>query len=61
MMTVTVSGGNLYQLALTYLQDAQQWNRIAQANNLLDPVVNGIVTLKIPAPNPLLTGGVLVR
>jgi hypothetical protein len=61
MMTVTVSGGNLYQLALQYLQDATQWNRIAQANNLLDPEIIGIVTLQIPAPNPLLTGGVLVR
>jgi nucleoid-associated protein YgaU len=61
MRTVTVSGGDLYHLALQYLGDAQQWNRIAQANNLLDPVITGIVTLQIPDPNPLLTGGVLVR
>ena len=61
MMTVVVSGGDMYHLALKYLNDASSWNRIAQANNLLDPVISGIVTLKIPAPNPLLTGGVLVR
>jgi len=30
-MIITVAGGNLYQLALQYLGDATQWNRIAQA------------------------------
>jgi hypothetical protein len=61
MLTVTVAGGDLYTLALKYLQDATQWSRIAQVNNLLDPVIVGTVTLKIPSVNPLLTGGVLVR
>ena len=60
-MIVTVSGGDMYRLALQYLGDGTQWNRIAQANGLLDPVITGTVTLKIPAPNSLLTGGVLVR
>ena len=60
MRQVVVAGGNLYQYALTYLGDAQQWNRIAQANNLIDPVIVGTVTLNIPAANPLLTGGVFV-
>jgi hypothetical protein len=61
MRSVVVSGGDLYHLALQYLGAADQWNRIAQANNLLDPVVTGTVTLKIPSVNPLLGGGVLVR
>jgi hypothetical protein len=61
MRTVVVSGGDLYHLALQYLQDATQWNRIAQANNLLDPVLIGTVTLQIPSVNPSLGGGVLVR
>jgi hypothetical protein len=59
MRTVTVAGGDLYHVALQYLGDATQWSRIAQANNLLDPVITGIVTLQIPSVNPTLTGGVL--
>ena len=61
MMTVVVSGGNLFALAMKYLGDATQWNRIAQANNLLDPVIVGTATLNIPSVNPLAGGGVLVR
>jgi hypothetical protein len=59
MQTVTVSGGDLYHLASQYLDDATQWNRIAQANNLIDPVISGTVTLVIPAKNAQLGGGVL--
>lgn len=60
MQTVTVGGGNLYSLALKYLGDATQWNRIAQLNGLTDPVLTGITTLKIPAVNASAGGGVLV-
>ena len=52
---VTVSGGNLYQLAARYLGDAQQWSRIAQVNGLTDPMLSGPVTLTIPPALP--TGG----
>lgn len=60
MRKVTVAGGNLFQLALQYLNDATQWNRIAQANGLIDPVVTGIVTLTIPAVDANAGGGVFV-
>lgn len=60
MRTITVVGGNLYQLAFQYLGDASQWNRIAQANNLIDPVITGIATLKIPSVDPTAGGGVFV-
>jgi hypothetical protein len=60
MRTIQVTGGNLYQIALQQLGDATQWARIAQQNNLLDPFLLGITTLKIPAVNPSLTGGILV-
>jgi nucleoid-associated protein YgaU len=59
MQTITVAGGNLYQIALQYLQDATQWNRIATLNNLIDPMLQGIVTLQIPAVDPNAGGGVL--
>jgi hypothetical protein len=57
---IQVSGGDLFHVALKYLGDATQWNRIAQQNDLLDPVITGNITLEIPSVNPLLTGGILV-
>jgi hypothetical protein len=65
MRTITVSGGNLYQLALTYLNDATQFNRIIQLNRSpqggppMDPFLTGLVTLAIPSVNPQATGGIL--
>ena len=55
---VTVAGGDLYRLALQYLGSAEQWNRIAEANGLIDPVLTGLVTLLIPRPDPTQGGGV---
>jgi nucleoid-associated protein YgaU len=59
MKSVVVAGGDLFHLALTYLGDATQWNRIAQANSLRDPVITGVATLKIPDKNAKDTGGIL--
>ncbi len=60
MQTITVAGGNLYALALQYLGDATQWNRIAQVNGLTDPVIAGIKTLQIPSVDPSAGGGIYV-
>jgi hypothetical protein len=66
MRQVTVTGGDLYHVALQYLGDATQWNRIAQANPNpaggppMDTIISGVVTLNIPAMNPLAGGGILV-
>jgi nucleoid-associated protein YgaU len=60
MRTITVAGGNLYDLAFRYLGDATQWNRIAQANALIDPVLSGVVTLQIPSVDTNAGGGVFV-
>ena len=57
MKTITTTGGNLYQLAAVYLKSAEQWNRIAEANNLIDPVITGTMTLQIPAIDPNAGGG----
>lgn len=56
--TIIVAGGNLFEIAANYLQDATQWIRIAQANNLYDPVLTGVTTLIIPDVNLTLGGGV---
>jgi hypothetical protein len=56
--TIMVAGGNLFALAAQYLQDATQWIRIAQANDLSDPVIKGVRTLIIPPVDAAAGGGV---
>ncbi|HUM08745.1 MAG TPA: hypothetical protein VLT37_07715 [Acidocella sp.] len=55
---VVVAGGNLFALAAKYLNDATQWIRIAQANNLSDPVLSGVATLVIPPVDSTAGGGI---
>jgi nucleoid-associated protein YgaU len=55
---VVVAGGNLFVLAAKYLNDATQWIRIAQANQLSDPQLTGVNTLVIPPVNPAAGGGI---
>ena len=57
MNMVTVAGGDLFRLALTYLGDATQWSRIAALNGLDDPVIEGLATLKLPAVDASAGGG----
>ena len=57
MNIVTVAGGDLFRLALLYLGDATQWNRIAVLNGLDDPVLDGLVTLTLPAVDASAGGG----
>ncbi len=61
MNTVTVAGGNLFALAAQLLGDATQWLRIAQANGLSDPVLQGLVTLVIPPVDPAAGGGIAAQ
>ncbi len=55
---IVVAGGNLFALAAKYLNDATQWIRIAQANALSDPVLQGVNTLVIPPVDASSGGGV---
>ena len=61
MRTIQVAGGNLYRIAMDYLGDATQWIRIAQLNGIDDPMLNGTVTLTIPARDPNAGGGVAAQ
>ena len=61
MKTLVVAGGNLFQIAAAELGDATQWIRIAQLNNLSDPILTGVTTLLIPDPDPNAGGGIVVR
>jgi hypothetical protein len=58
MQIVTVTGGNLFQIAAQYLQDATQWIRIAQLNAISDPWLSGLVTLTLPEVNIAAGGGI---
>jgi hypothetical protein len=55
---ITVAGGDLFHIAAQQLGDATQWIRIAQLNGLSDPVLTGVTTLRLPAPNPAAGGGI---
>ncbi len=46
---------------MTYLGDATQWVRIAALNNLSDPWLSGIVTLRLPEDDPSAGGGIGVQ
>jgi hypothetical protein len=58
MRSITVAGGNLFQIAAEQLGDATQWIRIAQLNNLSDPMLAGVVILLIPDRDPSAGGGI---
>jgi len=55
---IVVTGGDLFSLASKYLNDATQWIRIAQVNNLSDPVLTGVNTLIIPPVDASAGGGI---
>ncbi len=57
--TVMVAGGDLFHMALRELGDATQWDRIAALNGLVDPVIQGVATLKVPARDASAGGGIL--
>jgi hypothetical protein len=61
MQTLTVAGGNLFQIAAQQLNDATQWIRIAQLNGLSDPMLTGVVTLLIPDIDTNAGGGIAAQ
>ena len=61
MRSITVAGGNLFQIAAEQLGDPTQWLRIAQQNRLSDPMLQGVVTLLIPDIDPSAGGGIAAQ
>ncbi len=61
MRTLTVAGGNLFQIAAQQLNDATQWIRIAQLNGIDDPMLSGVVTLLIPDIDANAGGGIAAQ
>ena len=58
MQQLILAGGNLFQVAAQQLGDATQWIRIAQLNNLSDPMLYGVMTLLIPPVDASAGGGI---
>jgi hypothetical protein len=56
--TLTVAGGNLFEIAANEYGDVEDWTAIATANGLTDPFITGPVTLTIPLA-PADNGGIL--
>jgi nucleoid-associated protein YgaU len=48
MQTITVTGGNLFDISNRLLGDATLWYVIAGANDISDPWLSGLITLTIP-------------
>ena len=59
MKTIAVTGGSLFQIASEYLGDATQWIRVAQLNGLADPVLYGLVVLRLPETDMAAGGGIV--
>ena len=53
-----MAGGNLFRIAAEQLADATQWIRIAELNNVPDPMLTGVITLLIPNVNSKTGGGI---
>jgi len=61
MRSITVAGGNLFRIAAEQLGDATQWIRIAQLNGITDPMLSGVLALRIPSTNPNAGGGIAAQ
>lgn len=59
--TITVTSGSLFHVAAIRLGDATQWIRIAQLNNMSDPVIRGVTKLKIPDFDRSAGGGIVIQ
>lgn len=58
MRTILQSGGTLFHVAASELGDATQWLRIARLNGLSDPLLHGVLELKLPPLDPQAGGGI---
>ena len=56
--TITVIGGNLFELAAVQLGSALQWVNIARANNLRDPMLSGQNEIVIPPFSSIFSDGI---
>jgi hypothetical protein len=58
LTTLTVTGGNLFQIAAITLGDALQWIAIARTNGIADPFILGLTELSIPSASSAFSDGI---
>ena len=58
MRMILQAGGTLFHVAAAELGDATQWLRIARLNGLDDPMLEGVVRLKLPVIDASAGGGI---
>jgi hypothetical protein len=58
MRRILVTGENLFRIAAMQLGDATQWIRIAQLNDINDPMLVGLTRLLIPDSHRNTGGGI---
>jgi hypothetical protein len=58
MKKITVVGDNLFRIAAAQLADATQWIRVAELNNISDPMLTGVNILLIPQIDRNAGGGI---
>jgi hypothetical protein len=56
--TLTVTDGNLFQIAAIALGDALQWINIARTNDIADPFITGLTELSIPTALSAFSDGI---
>lgn len=61
MRSITTSGSNLFRVAMEQLNDATQWIRIAQLNEIGDPWIDGVRVLQLPPTDPNAGGGIVAQ
>jgi hypothetical protein len=58
VLTITVIGGNLFEIAANQLGSALQWINIARTNNLTDPMLSGRNEIIIPQFSSVFSDGI---
>jgi hypothetical protein len=58
VQTIIVFGGNLFEIAAAQFGDPLQWINIAQANNILDPMLSRRNEIIIPRFSTAFAGGI---
>ena len=56
--SITLTGGNLFEIAAIQLGSALQWINIARVNKLSDPMLSGQNVIIIPPISPAFADGI---
>jgi hypothetical protein len=58
VQSITMIGGNLFEIAATQFGNALQWINIARTNKLIDPMLSGTNIILIPKLSSTFSDGI---